>query len=128
MISLATIDDVEPQVLFDYIVNALRKQGCRSLDIGTEFCRYRGSNGTKCAAGHVITDDEYNPNIEGKLIQFLVVENGKIEYNRIIENTSKNIDILRALQQTHDNFDVKDWEERFNSNAQSLGLKYTPKE
>lgn len=50
------------QEIFDTSVGGLIKQGCQSVD---GVCRYRGPNGTKCAAGQLISDEDYERFGEG---------------------------------------------------------------
>jgi hypothetical protein len=33
---------------------------------GRDICKYRNSNGDKCAAGHLLPDSEYTPSVEGQ--------------------------------------------------------------
>lgn len=51
------------QETFDIVVSALLKQGRPSMD--NVDCRYRAADGAKCAAGHLIPDEKYDPVIEG---------------------------------------------------------------
>jgi hypothetical protein len=53
------------QDLFDQGLQAIRKQGYPGLS-KDGVCRYRGSRGAKCVVGHLITDEEYLPEMEGK--------------------------------------------------------------
>lgn len=54
------------QRLFEQAYIALYKQGRRSLTPGRETCAYRGAGDCKCAIGHLIPDDRYDPRFEGK--------------------------------------------------------------
>jgi hypothetical protein len=60
--------------IFNYVVDHLRKQGTRSLS-PEQTCVYRGANGTMCAVGCLMTDDEYDPFWENKAIDQLIEEN-----------------------------------------------------
>lgn len=54
------------QEAFDKAVAGLAAQGfTRSVHLGG--CQYRGPNGKKCALGHLIPDELYDPDMEGKL-------------------------------------------------------------
>src|SRR5262245_55371452 len=55
---------VDAKSLFDQAVTAVVKQGRPSLDHDGS-CAYRGALGLKCAAGHLIRDDEYIAAMEG---------------------------------------------------------------
>jgi hypothetical protein len=52
------------QELFEKAVNGLLAQGVPSYD-SSRSCMYRGLNGTKCAIGHLIPDELYDPGFEG---------------------------------------------------------------
>lgn len=50
------------QELFDNALFGIRAQGYeRGYNASTGLCQYRGDNGTKCAIGHSIADDNYDP-------------------------------------------------------------------
>jgi hypothetical protein len=63
------------QQIFDYVYNALKKQGRRSVrsNPDTAACLYRAPNGDKCAAGHLITDEHYTAALEGLPVNYLDV-------------------------------------------------------
>lgn len=44
------------QAVFDYVRKKVNEQGNPSVDNGN--CVYRGENGCKCAAGHLVTDKD----------------------------------------------------------------------
>ena len=53
------------QAVFDTAYLGLRGQGfLRS--VGGPECRYRGTNGRKCAVGHLFGDDMYSSKMEGR--------------------------------------------------------------
>jgi hypothetical protein len=62
------------QEIFDYVTPLLFAQGQRSMlpsqfpddEDGEPTCAYRGEGGLRCAIGHIIPDELYNPNIEGE--------------------------------------------------------------
>jgi hypothetical protein len=58
------------QETFDIVARALAAQGRPSRQEGPDSpaggrCAYRGDGGTKCAAGWLIPDDVYSPDMEG---------------------------------------------------------------
>lgn len=67
-------------------------------------CKYRGENGTKCAVGCLIPDDLYDPSMEGKNVNDIVIPHSP--YPRVCE-LFENVDpeLLRAMQSAHDNLD-----------------------
>jgi len=91
------------QEIFDKIYNGLKSQGfCRSIAFinGEEKCAYRGENGLKCAAGHLITDECYTSLMEGKAIQHP-------EPMKALECSIGEVDedarcLIRGLQSLHD--------------------------
>jgi hypothetical protein len=90
--------------IFNYIVEHLRKQGTRSIFInsfeGDETCAYRGENGTMCAAGCLITDDEYSPSFESNSIYTLVQQN--LLTPDLKERIEPNERMISDLQNFHD--------------------------
>lgn len=87
------------QELFDIVWNALNLQGLTSMgssETGVLLCSYRGSKGRKCAAGHLIEDDEYDPRMEAQTVrQLLNTWNFK---NINLENAH----FVQMLQNAHD--------------------------
>lgn len=105
------------QQLFDRAVAGLARQGFQqSFDEAQDTCAYRGSEGMRCAMGHVLPDDKYQPEFEGKnakdlmishtvgdepeltvydLLQVPVSEARQVDEHEII-------DFLYELQQCHD--------------------------
>ena len=60
-------------------------------------CLYRGPNGTKCAAGCLIPDDEYNESFENKTIDSI-----KDEIPSFDEFSTEDILMIKDLQNLHD--------------------------
>ena len=115
------------QEVFDKVVTALRKQGRRSSmmqphpEYGSqEICRYRGPRGVKCAAGHLIPDELYDEEMEGK------------DWNSIVENwpsiAALNLptDLVSEFQYIHDHHSIGDWETFWGVLAEKYSLAYTP--
>lgn len=128
------------QEIFDTVVAHLRKQGKKaSLVLGDgDFdgvaCRYRTSDGLKCAFGCVINDDEYNPSFEGKSVQGVLEQENcpsslknrlGITFSPGGVPTGDNFYLLGALQQVHDHFPVESWEEEFRRVAQENNVIYS---
>ena len=96
-------DDATKQEIFDYIVKALFAQGepsVSSYDFGL-ICVYRSASGLKCAVGHIITDDQYSPEMD----------NGDgISASRLCKIVSiplidRNPDFMDDIQAVHDNWE-----------------------
>lgn len=70
-ISLSCLHKVSNQDVFEYIVDHLVKQNERSMN-DARFCCYRYHDRLKCAAGCLISDEEYSFDMEGKLWDELI--------------------------------------------------------
>lgn len=83
------------QEIYDRAVAGLAGQGFEpSVSKNGHLCRYRGEDGRKCAAGHVIDDDEYIQEMEGTNIMGLVSSNNPADSERMA--------LLNSLQNAHD--------------------------
>lgn len=81
------------QETFDTVVRAILKQGKPSRDaIGA--CYYRTHGGLKCAAGHLIPDELYDPKMEGKTVSHMDVR---------FAVDGHDLGLLSRLQEAHDN-------------------------
>jgi len=89
--------------VFDKIVSGLASQGWqRSVD--GSACRYRNSNGLKCAAGWIIPDELYNRKIEG--MSFLAaISSNHLDFRWLgLGDHSNNsvVDLVCVCQHAHD--------------------------
>jgi hypothetical protein len=126
-----------PQEFFDKTVAAIRAQGRPSghlVDIGSSrfTCEYRGPDGLKCAAGHHITDAEYEVQMEGRSVE------GLFSMHLLPESHDLNqhLSLAEHLQNAHDYSageavaaygDFLDlFEERAKKVAEAHYLTYTP--
>lgn len=57
------------QTIFDRVATHLIKQGVRSTLPDGSGCAYRGYNGTMCAVGCLIKDEDYDVNFESKSVR-----------------------------------------------------------
>ena len=57
---------------FDTVLAHLRKQGKRST-YGNRGCAYRGTDNTKCAIGALLPDELYDPKMENRPVDNLLV-------------------------------------------------------
>lgn len=80
------------QEAFDIAARGVIGQGGPSVDVG--MCVYRSANGRKCAAGHLISDQNYRDVFEGQTI-------GKI-WDKINEWDRLSPKFLSFLQKAHD--------------------------
>lgn len=91
------------QEIFTKVYQAILEQGHPSgqIEINNDgdtifACKYRGPNGDKCAAGHMIPDEFYDPSFEG--VNFHIIENKIKQLGFSVENLS----LIEDLQEIHD--------------------------
>lgn len=91
------------QSLFDTVAKALLAQGGPAYNTPKAICMYRTPEGRKCAAGHIIPDALYRPELEGRAIETLL---SPTRYDLITltlpEVPSELVTFLRDLQRAHD--------------------------
>jgi hypothetical protein len=118
------------QEIFDTVVKHLRTQQAKSVALnpdgsakiknGKKFCMYRSQDGKmRCAAGAVITDEEYDPTMEHGSIHYI------IHYFNLV-NLRPHEQLLSRLQGVHDNFPVEKWELELKNAAEDYQVIYTP--
>lgn len=106
------------QEILDTVVRGIRAQGGPSVAAtpprgfvssrpGTPFCAYRGANGRKCAAGHLIADADYRPAFEGRAPDSLgpgvfpndpLVSELQVAHDNCAESTASDADFLRDFE------------------------------
>ena len=100
------------QEIFDIVAEHLMQQGRRSDKDST--CRYRGPDGLKCAAGILISDEEYHPDMEERSWSTLSFAGiAPREFRREIE----------SLQIIHDTHHPGNWKEELRYFAEQNNLK-----
>lgn len=115
------------QEIFDKSVSGVLAQGGPSVSNSGYYCMYRGPNGRKCAAGHLIDDEHYSPEFEGAYadeIAFPPLLTGGVAKDQL--------ELIRELQKAHDRAatfgdfitgfknGATDVAERFNLNTDAL--------
>lgn len=65
---------LDRQKTFDTMLAHLRQQGKPAVVHGTTSCRYRTSDGLKCAVGALIPDENYDPSIEGGSVNPRIID------------------------------------------------------
>lgn len=122
IITLKNLHEATAQQVFDQVVTHLRTQKvqCAGAD---GSCLYR-HDGLKCAAGALIADDEYVPEMDkegggyGSSWPSLVAR-------QVVPSTG-HTELIRDLQRVHDNYEgPKFWEEKLFSVARQYSLTYT---
>ena len=127
MITLSNINNHTLQEIFDQVVDHLLTQGKKSIDknIGSgNACAYRTSSGLSCAVGCLISDEEYSKSFEKRNVnelRHLLSESYGIQINTHI------VDLLKKLQEIHDDFDPSTWEGSLKSLAFDQGLQFNYK-
>jgi hypothetical protein len=113
---------VEAQELYDYIVEAIVKQGRPSVG-DNDRCLYRGPDGLKCAAGHVIPDSMYLP---------VAMENAGVDaihnQNGLPKSLIPHVDLMCFLQNAHDgNSNRVDFLSGFLRSAKNTAVEFNLK-
>lgn len=114
MITLATLPQATAQEVFDQVKNHLLTQNRKSYG-GFGSCVYRGENGTKCAAGCLISDEEYRKEFENQTWYTLCME-GRVP----IQHQS----LISDLQDIHDHFITREWPSELKKLAETDNLNY----
>lgn len=84
---------MDKQQIFDEVAYGIIQQGAPSVN-ASGSCRYRGPNGRKCAAGHLIPDDRYKDSMEGCRVHAVPYLGGQF--------AGPLLDFIAELQNAHD--------------------------
>ncbi len=105
--------------LVNFVFDKLIEQGGCSVN-ADKNCVYRGLNGRKCAAGQLITDEEYKPQFEGyncygtdeelTLQKCKTATDTTKELMKLFTSKGINPKSLRVLQKAHDTSQSTDGE------------------
>lgn len=68
-----------------------------------DMCQYRGHNGMKCAAGHLIPDEKYKREMESKRIHAILEDHPDLFGEPLDKSIISFLDLLQRL---HDDFGV----------------------
>lgn len=116
MVTLKTLPQATKQQIFDQVATHLltqNKKSSKTANNGSLICLYRGPDGTKCAAGCLISDEEYDTTFENNTWDTLV------NYCGIPRN---NMILIKSLQDIHDGEDPSEWKEELKKLAESRQL------
>jgi hypothetical protein len=114
------------QELFDTALTHLRKQGQKSvvMDFVPGYtCRYRSPEGFKCSIGVLIPDNVYKLEMEEKSFDVLLHSN--LLPIDLQAEFQVHAELLRKLQDIHDNTYIEKWEDGFFLLAKKFNLKYS---
>lgn len=113
------------QEMFNTVYIALYKQGKPAM--GGTSCVYRAEDGSKCAAGHLISDEEYanlettSPNYKVNIMGLVGIKKETLPA-RIVDN----LYFVKLLQRAHDDPAKfpSDWLELWKSRMKEIALCY----
>lgn len=130
-ITLATLPYSTAQEVFDQVASHLLTQNAKSVArLGDGYaCAYRGADGMKCAAGCLIGDDEYRPEMEGAA--WCSMTKSEFQYpgsdpHEAIRGLAPrdHLNLISDLQIVHDSYDVPDWRRLLAKTARDHGLVF----
>lgn len=116
------------QEIFDFVAKKLIKQGKPSgkiiedkfsESVKTFQCLYRSPDGYKCAAGHLIPNELYNPKMEGATSDAIFIDWNELGIT--------DVSFVRQLQYTHDqvtSIDNTNWLTRWKDGMIDVATKY----
>ena len=112
------------QEIYNTVAKHLLTQGVASrIERGPgtiPACMYRGPNGTKCAVGCLISDDEYKPELEYHTLEMLWRDFPQLSaFQNVDEN---DITFLANLQTIHDVYTPDTWKMLLEKFAMDHGL------
>lgn len=123
MITLKTLPQATAQEVFDQVAKHLltqmkksvAKRAAESASDSKDYCMYRGFDGTKCAAGCLISDDEYKLEFENHNWSYLS------DINYLVPK--EHCHLIAQLQNIHDCYEPEDWRVKLNNLAKINHLK-----
>ncbi|GED41218.1 hypothetical protein [Cobetia marina] len=92
MVTLSTLPQATEQEVFDQVARHLLTQQRVSYSPSNDMCAYRSPFGA-CAAGCLLADDEYSPDMEGKAWDQLTLS-GRVP--------NEHVNLISVLQTVHD--------------------------
>lgn len=95
-----------PQEIFNFVLDKLLAQKVKALN-DRGYCSYRTEKGLRCAFGHFIPDDCYDPRMENKFSLDLIrhsIKFGEKWYQYVKDNDWLYVhrELLSNLQALHD--------------------------
>lgn len=94
------MEEITEQEIFNKVWLGMKSQDFQKSmhPIYGDLCAYRGEFVRKCAVGHLLSDEEYLPEMEGKSVEVL------LEEGLLPERWIPWVRMLKLLQQAHDNW------------------------
>lgn len=103
------------QECFNLIVLQMMAQGEPSIS-KDKACAYRGLEGRKCAAGHLLPDKDYDPTMEGRSFASLVESNlVSLKFDH-----PSTVEMIQMMQKAHDNAGRKFFVQDFRTEARRV--------
>lgn len=125
MITLATLPEASLQDIFNQVRNHLLKQNQKSTlqkpDRTSPCYAYRGKNGTMCAVGCLIADEEYKLEMDHQSLTSIGMLQ-QIGLFPLLDN--KKYNLLSCLQWLHDSYEPNKWEEKLLEVAIEFDLEW----
>lgn len=112
-ITLATLPQATEQQVFDQVAKHLLTQNEKSMHPKSKLCLYRTSGGLKCAAGALISDEEYSPLMEMGSWRTLIRRHGVSKHCAAL---------ISDLQYLHDGYTVSEWRDGLRRLARQYNL------
>lgn len=116
MITLATLKDASAQEVFDQVAKHLLTQIKKSKDDEGQ-CLYRHGE-LKCAAGCLISDDEYHDEMD---------QGSDVSWESLIEKdfvSAHHVNLISELQCVHDSYNPDGWFNALKHTADKFGLEF----
>lgn len=116
-ITLSNLSESTEQEVFDWICINLLKQGEKSIILYSSdmhYPMYKNEDGLKCAAGWLMSDDEYEGKFERVGSWDNLVSGGHVP--------SAHEELIRDLQIIHDSAPVTQWKNQFTRLGNKLHL------
>jgi hypothetical protein len=114
MITLKTLPEATAQEVFDQVKTHLLKQGEKSVN-NRDACVYKSINGNKCAAGCLISDEEYTRKFEG--MNWI-----SLSFKMLVPLNHR--ELIVDLQLIHDKRNLIDWKNELKDLANKHNLKF----
>ena len=103
MITISTLNEATAQQVFDQVAKHLLTQGKRATNGGgSTQCRSRTHDGLMCAAGCLMSEEEYSEGFEN--ISFEALSFDGIQARRL-----RHYEMIQELQEIHDSVEPEDW-------------------
>lgn len=125
-ITLANLATATQQQVFDQVAAHLLHQNAKSIKDGkANNCVYRGDNGLKCAAGCLISDDEYKPEMDKAAPEHAPNSGSSwpsLVARELVPCTEHN-QFITILQELHDDHAPEHFKKELRRTAEEYGLK-----